>query len=172
LHLDSEIDYRSQYRQNLAQRYFIYSKENHEEVKKIIEIFTEGKKPKISKIKVWGREIKIRRTFGKIAVFNFDELCHAEFAASDYNAICKTFDLIFLLKVPFLTDEEVNEARRFTLFIDEIYENKTALIILAKTKSDKIYPNGIGSEVFKRTVSRLNEIKSDGYWAVSKVNFN
>lgn len=172
LFLDSEIDYRSQFRKNLARRYFINNHKNRDEVKKIIETLTAGKKLVASKVKVWGREIKIKKTCGKIAIFNFDELCRTELAASDYQAICKNFDLIFLLKVPSLTPDDVNEARRFTLFIDEIYENKVALIILAKTKSDKIYENGIGAESFQRTVSRLNEIKSDEYWQASKVNLN
>jgi cell division protein ZapE len=209
LHLDSNIDYRSQYLQNLTLRYFISNKKNREKVKKIIENFTEGKKPKSTKIKVWGREVKIKKTFDilflspfltsfskedgvnqvasvfkkkneevenknsihkKIAIVSFDEICRQEFAASDYQSICKKFDLIFLLKLPLISKEEVNEARRFTLFIDEIYENKTALIILAKTLPEKIYENGIGFESFKRSISRLNEIKSDFYWQASKIN--
>jgi predicted ATPase len=56
------------------------------------------------------------------------------------------------------------------LFIDEVYENKVALIILAKVKSEKLYQNGNGVEAFLRTVSRLNEIKSDRYWQASKIN--
>jgi cell division protein ZapE len=76
------------------------------------------------------------------------------------------------LKLPKLTNEDINEAKRFTLFIDEIYENKVALIITAKTKISEIYNNGIGSEAFKRTASRLQEIKSDNYWQASKINFN
>ena len=242
LYLNSPTDYRSQYRHNLTKRYFISNKKNREEVQKIIATLTDEKKPKSSKIKVWGREIKVKKTFEmvvdnqilkqvqddgalvqddgalvqddgacfenhspqklrhpelvsgsspktqstlrhpelvsgsiaqtqKIAIFNFDQLCRVELAASDYQAICKNFDLIFLLKVPKLTSEDVNEARRFVLFIDEVYENKTALIVLAKTKSEKIYESGIGSETFARTVSRLNEIKSDQYWQESKVNF-
>jgi cell division protein ZapE len=181
LYLNSPTDYRSQYRQNLAQRYFVSNQKNREEVKKIIESFTEGKKPKSQKLKIWGREVLIKKTFvlndaktkktSKIAIFNFDDLCKENFAASDYQAICQNFDLIFLLKLPKLNEENVNEAKRFLLFIDEIYENKTALIVLAKSKSEKIYESGIGSEAFKRTVSRLNEIKSDTYWQNSKVNF-
>lgn len=170
LYLNSPTDYRAQYRKNLDQRHFISNIKNRAEVKKIIDSFIEGKKLKSQKLKVWGRELKIKKTFGKIAIFNFDELCRADLAAADYNAICKTFDLIFLLKVPLLTADDINEARRFVLFIDEIYENKTALIAITKTKLEEIYKSGIGSEAFKRTISRLNEIKSDAYWQASKVN--
>ncbi len=164
LFLDSPTDYRSKYVKNLTKRYFFLNKKNREEVKQIITQMTDGAKLKASKIKVWGREIKIKKTYKKIAVFNFDDLCRAEFGASDYQAICQNFDLIFLLKIPQLLPEDANEARRLMLFIDEVYEKKTALIILAKTKSEKIYESGNGAEAFKRTVSRLNEIKSDQYW--------
>ena len=165
LYLDSPIDYRSRYVKNLTKRYFISNQKNRDEVKKIIETMTDGAKLKPAKIKVWGREIKIKKTYKKIAVFDFDDLCRVEFAAAEYQAICQSFDLIFLLKIPQLLPEDANEARRFVLFIDEVYEKKTGLIVLAKTKSEKIYESGTGAEAFKRTVSRLNEIKSDQYWA-------
>ncbi len=164
LYLDSPIDYRSRYVKNLTKRYFISNQKNRDEVKKIIETMTDGAKLKPAKIKVWGREIKIKKTYKKVAVFNFDDLCRVEFAAAEYQAICQNFDLIFLLKIPQLLPEDANEARRFVLFIDEVYEKKTGLIVLAKTKSEKIYESGTGAEAFKRTVSRLNEIKSDQYW--------
>lgn len=170
-HLDSPVDYRSQYRKNLTKRYFISNKKNREEVEKIIQNLVSADKPKSKKLKVWGREIKIKKTFGRVAVFNFDELCCVDFSASDYQAICQNFDLIFLLKTPSLTPENVNEAKRFMLLIDEVYENKVALIILAKVKPEKLYQNGNGSEAFLRTVSRLNEIRSDHYWQASKINF-
>jgi cell division protein ZapE len=170
LHLDSPTDYRSLYCRNLTKRYFISNSKNREEVKKIIKNLTAGKKAEAAKIKVWGREIKIKKTFGKIAVINFDEICRVEFGASDFQSICKNFDLIFFLKIPRLSEEEPNEARRLTLFIDEVYENKVALIISAKTAPEKIYEKGTGSEAFHRTISRLNEIKSDQYWKESKTN--
>jgi len=169
LFLDSPTDYRKQYRDSLAKRYFISNQKNRQEVKNIIEVFAEGKKAKSKKLTVWGRELKIRKTYDKIAVLTFDELCRNPLSSSDYRALCQNFDLIFLLKVPSMAKEDVNEARRLTLFIDEIYENKTALIILAKTTAEKIFLN-VGAEAAKRTVSRLNEIKSDAYWHGSKIS--
>ena len=62
LYLNSPTDYRSQYRHNLTKRYFISNKKNREEVQKIIATLTDEKKPKSSKIKVWGREIKVKKT--------------------------------------------------------------------------------------------------------------
>ena len=54
------------------------------------------------------------------------------------------------------------------LFIDEIYENKTALIILAKTEIDEIFIDKKDKETNVRMLSRLYEIKSDQYWQNSK----
>ncbi len=163
LHVNSSIDYRSIYAQKLSKRYFISNKKNRQEIKNIISEMTDKNQLKATKIKVWGRDIKIKKTYKNIAVFNFDDLCKVEFSASDYQAICERFKVIFLLKIPRLLPEDANEARRFILFIDEAYEKKTNLIILAKTLPNKIYESGTGAEAFKRTVSRLNEIKSDNY---------
>ncbi len=172
LHLDGAVDYRQQFTKNLTKRYFISNRKNREIIDEIIAKLTKSQKLKPKKLKVWGRDIKIKKTFEKIAVINFADLCAVDFAASDYQTICKNFDLIFLLKLPRLTSDNLNEARRFVLFIDEIYENKVALIINAKVKISEIYQNGVGAEAFKRTASRLNEIKSDSYWQSSKINFN
>ena len=45
----------------------------------------------------------------------------------------------FLLNLPQFKAEDVNEIRRFTLLIDEIYENKTALILQTQVAINKIY---------------------------------
>jgi len=170
LNLNSPTDYRAEYTKNLTKRYFINNKKNRQTIKEIINNLTNSKPPKPTKLNVWGREVIIKKTYNNIAVINFKDLCQTNHSASDYQNICQRFSLIFLFNLPKLTPDDVNEAKRFMLFIDEIYENKTALIITAKVKIDEIYNQGIGSEAFKRTQSRLQEIKSDNYWQASKIN--
>jgi cell division protein ZapE len=161
LHLDSETDYRAKRKAGVTKRYLVSNKKNRDEFKKIIAEFTDGKPLKRKKIKVWGREIILKKTHEKILVTTFEELCMQPFAASDYQEICKNFDLIFLKGLPIFTRDERNEMRRFMLFIDEVYEHKTGLIILAKTTIKNLCDDNL----FKRTASRLREIKSDEYWA-------
>lgn len=170
IYLSGAIDYRLQYAQNIGKRFFISNRKNREIIAEMIENLTNSKKLKVKKLKVWGREIKIKKTYDKIAVINFADLCQVDFAASDYQTICQNFDLIFLMKLPRLSADNLNEARRFVLFIDEVYENKVALIVSSQVKISEIYAQGIGAEAFKRTVSRLNEIKSDFYWQNSKIS--
>lgn len=168
IYLDSQTDYRAIYRKNLHKRYFVSNQKNRDEVKDMIETLTKSQKLEPRNIKVWGRDVKIKNTFENIAVINFDEICRTALSAADYNGICKTFDLIFLLKLPILTKEDKNEMRRFMLFIDEVYENNTALIILAKSKIENIYADKELDNSFDRAISRLKEIKSDEYYNNSK----
>lgn len=167
LHLDSTIDYRKKFAQNLERKFFI--KGENEKIEDVIKNFTRDKKSNPKIIKIWGREIAVKKAFNNIAIFDFAEICLQNYAACDYQAIAKNFDLIFLLNVPILNKEDVNEARRFVLLIDEIYENKTALIASFDDEINKIYADGIGAKVFTRAVSRLNEISSEFYWQNSKL---
>lgn len=166
--LENDTDYRLQYKKNLSKHYFIDSQESQKELNEIIENFTKLQNKENKIIKVWGREILIEKAFDNIAIFDFVEICKSNFSASDYKEICKTFDLIFLLNLPKLTSQDRNEARRLMLFIDEIYENKNALIILAKTKIDEIFEDKKDANANARMISRLHEIKSDEYWSNSK----
>jgi cell division protein ZapE len=168
--LDSEIDYRKKLSDNLEEKYFLNNKKDCKKIRKLVKNFSEKEPLQIIKIKVWGREIKIKHANSKIAIFNCQELIFANYAASDYRAICQKFSLIFLLNLPQFKAEDVNEIRRFTLFIDEIYENKTALIIQSQIKIDKIYNNTKNISYAPRTISRLQEIKSQLYWQNSKIN--
>ena len=167
--LNSKQDYRQNFNDNLAETYFLNSKENCQIVKKIVRNFSEKNSLKPYKIKVWGRDVKIKRANKKIAIFDFKELFFENFAAVDYRAICQKFSAVFLINLPQFKEEDVNEARRFTLFIDEVYENKLALIILAGCDISEIYNNMRNIPWHARTSSRLQEIKSSSYWAASKI---
>ena len=104
-----------------------------------------------------------------LAIFTFEELCRNNYFSADYQAICQNFDLILLVKIPQLQIEDTNEARRLTLFIDEVYENKNSFIALSAKAPEEIYSKGTGSKSFLRTVSRLKEMQSDEYWVKSKI---
>lgn len=169
VNLDSQIDYREKYIENLEQRYFIKSNIANKTFNDIINHTVNIDHLEPLDIKVWGRKVTIHKTYQDIAIIDFSSFLKEALSANDYKAICKKFSLIFIKNLPKLTKEDPNEARRLILFIDEAYENKLALIILAECEIEEIYLHGIGIEAFKRTISRLKEIKSDFYWHNSKI---
>ena len=169
VNLDSKIDYREKYIENLEQRYIIKSNITNKTFNDIINHTVNIDHLEPLDIKVWGRKFTIHKTYQDIAIIDFSSFLKEALSANDYKAICKKFSLIFIKNLPKLTKEDPNEARRLILFIDEAYENKLALIILAECKIEEIYLHGIGIEAFKRTISRLKEIKSDFYWHHSKI---
>jgi cell division protein ZapE len=158
LDLDGKIDYRSLF-VSKSQHYF--SPNSSKNKKAILEIFAkviDNNKPKPREIAVLGRKLLVAKSYKNIALFDFKELCEADLGVADYQAIVKEFSLIFLLNVPILKPEDRNEAKRLIWFIDEAYENKTNLLVLAEVEPEEIYVKGVGAKAFKRTASRLSEI--------------
>ena len=72
---------------------------------------------------------------------------------------------VFLENVPKLTPNRREEARRFVVLIDALYEARTHLIMLAEAEPVKLYPEGDGSFEFERTASRLQEMRSADWLA-------
>jgi cell division protein ZapE len=83
---------------------------------------------------------------------------------ADYLAIAAVFDAVFVEGVPVMGPEQRNEARRFVTFIDTLYDRQIRLVLSAATPPEGIYPLGDGTFEFARTVSRLKEMMSAGYW--------
>ncbi len=115
------------------------------------------------RIEVFGREIALTAVHGKIMLTTFDELCKQPLGAADYLRIAKRFDVVIMAGIPRLAPDSCDEARRFEIFIDALYEYKVKFICSAEAHPREIYKEGEGAFEFKRTVSRLMEMQSDDY---------
>jgi cell division protein ZapE len=58
-----------------------------------------------------------------------------------------------------------NAARRFTWLVDVFYDHRVKLVLAAAVPAEELYVSGPQSEEFKRTVSRLIEMRSHEYLA-------
>ncbi len=66
-------------------------------------------------------------------------------------------------RIPVMTPEMRNEARRFILLIDTLYDEGVKLICSAAAPADRLYAEGDGADAFRRTASRLAEMQSADY---------
>jgi cell division protein ZapE len=111
-------------------------------------------------VEVLGRKIHFPHAVGGLLRASFASLCSVALGPNDYVAVAARFHTIFLEGVPKLTPNRREEARRFVILIDALYEARTHLIILAEAEPAKLYPEGDGSFEFERTASRLQEMRS------------
>jgi cell division protein ZapE len=111
------------------------------------------------------RALVVPRAARNVAWFHFDELCARPLAAADYLAIAERFAVVILEGIPRLEPRQRNEAQRFHILIDALYEARTLLIASAATPPGEIYVAGDGAGDFRRTTSRLHEMQSEDYIA-------
>jgi len=83
--------------------------------------------------------------------------------AEDYIAIAGRYHTVVLDRVPMMSAERRNEAKRFMNLIDVLYENKVNLVAAAAAPPDNLYPDGDHAFEFQRTVSRLIEMQTPEY---------
>ena len=126
---------------------------------------TEGAPEVAVTIEMKGRTIEIPRAAGRAARFNFRDLCERPLGASDYLAIAKRFDVVFVEGIPHLGPEKRNEMKRFIILIDALYDASVRLFASAVAMPEALLTEKKGTEGFEfdRTVSRLFEMRSADY---------
>ncbi|HTQ12975.1 MAG TPA: cell division protein ZapE [Rhizomicrobium sp.] len=112
---------------------------------------------------VLGRGLRVPQAAKGVARFSFGDLCAQPLAAADYLAIARHFHTLLIDRVPRLEPEMRNEARRFIVLIDTLYDEGVKLICSADAAPDALYPQGDGADAFRRTASRLVEMQSEDY---------
>ena len=112
-----------------------------------------------------GRTLHVPKALKGVAVFSFKRLCGEARGAADYLAIARRFHTVILVGIPRLGPENRNEAARFVTLIDALYEHNVKLLAAADAEPESLYREGDGRFEFERTVSRLNEMRSDAYLA-------
>src|SRR5205807_8523906 len=89
-------------------------------------------------------------------------------AAPDYVKISRDYHALLLDRVSVMDYARRNEAKRFIILIDTFYDNAVKLIASAEAEPDALYraDEGFEASEFKRTASRLIEIRSETYLAL------
>lgn len=126
---------------------------------------TAGNHGKPQTLLVKGHTVRVPRAAMGVARFTFAELCGEPLAASDYLKIAHDFHTLILDHVPVMDYDRRNEAKRFIILIDTLYDHAVKLLASAQAEPDKLYvaTEGYEAQEFKRTASRLIEMRSQFY---------
>jgi cell division protein ZapE len=114
---------------------------------------------------VKGHAVRIPKAAMGVARFSFSDLCEQPLAAIDYLRIAHEFHTVILDHIPVMDYARRNEAKRFIILIDTLYDNSVKLLASAQAQPDELYTATEGYEAneFKRTASRLIEMRSQAY---------
>jgi cell division protein ZapE len=128
---------------------------------------TGGAAAKAATLLVRTRKVEVPAAAPGVARFAFPELCERPLGASDYLMVAREFHTVILDGVPAMGFANRNEAKRFIILIDVLYEHHVKMVISAAAPPQKLYAAEQGSEAFEfdRTASRLIEMQSEAYLA-------
>ena len=123
---------------------------------------TKGEPAAPAGITVKGHSVAVPCAAGPVARFGFADLCERPLGARDYLAIAGRYSTIFIDHVPVLAESRRNEAKRFILLIDVLYDHQVRLVMSAAAPPTGLYAGRKGTEAFEfhRTASRLIEMQS------------
>lgn len=124
---------------------------------------TDGARGEAESITLLGRRIAIPRAAHGAARFSFDELCARPLAAADYLAIARRYHVLMIDRIPRMGPDMRDEARRFIVLIDTLYDRNVKLVCSAAARPDALCAEGECAETFRRTSSRLTEMQSLDY---------
>jgi cell division protein ZapE len=117
---------------------------------------------------VRGHPVEVPQTAGGVARFGFAELCARPLGAADYLALAQEFHTVILDGIPRMGFAQRNEAKRFIILVDALYDARVKLVASAEAEAPELYSAETGREAFEfdRTVSRLIEMRSEEYLAL------
>jgi cell division protein ZapE len=118
-------------------------------------------------LRVQGRDLVLPAYRDRMARMTFDHACGTPRSAAEYLAIASALRLMVLDNVPRLSHRRHDQARRFVMLVDALYDARVTLILSAATAPEALYTDGEGAAVFVRTISRLHEMQAED-WAADR----
>jgi cell division protein ZapE len=134
-------------------------------LQKVFEDLTAGADARPEELTVKARAVPVPRAARGVACFTFAGLCGEPLGAEDYITIAERYHTLVLDGVPRLTEDRRNEAKRFMILIDTLYEHKVKLVMAADAAPHDLYKGPSHAFEFERTISRLMEMQSNDYLA-------
>lgn len=163
IHIDSDIDYRLRL---LKQSHIWYQPANTSSENLLQQRFAELAPCTIINREVLyinHRNIQTRCRADDVVWFDFNIICTTPRASADYLQLAQIFHTVFISDIPVMDEYMDDMARRFINLIDALYDHNVKLIISAQSEPEQLYQGSQLAFPFKRTISRLEEMRSHTY---------
>ena len=115
-----------------------------------------------------GRVLRVPEAAMGVARFAFAQLCEQPLGPNDYLRLAREFHTLIVDNIPVMDYPQRNAAKRFIILIDTLYDNAVKLVASAAAEPAQLYLGRDGYEAheFRRTASRLIEMRSQSYLAL------
>ena len=162
INVDSGTDYRKRVLEQVQAYHTPLNGASEQALQQAFDELVEGQEES-PVLRIEQREIHALRRSGGVVWFDFATLCGGPRSQNDYLEIASQFHTVILSGIPKMPPRLQSEARRFTWLIDVFYDHKVKLLMSAEVVPDELYTEGILSNEFHRTVSRIIEMQSREY---------
>jgi len=170
-----QVDGGADYRRRALQQVKVYhTPSGHEADSALLEAFRRiaEVEEESHELDVEGRVLPYRHRAGGMVWFEFGVICGWGRSQNDYLDLAKRFHTIIVSNVPRMGLERADEARRFTLLVDVLYDQRVNLFLSAATAPELLLTrDGDTNDAqlkammfqFDRTVSRIAEMQTREY---------
>jgi cell division protein ZapE len=119
-------------------------------------------------IALQGRVLRVPEAAMGVARFAFAQLCEQPLGPNDYLRLVREFHTLIVDNIPVMDFPQRNAAKRFIILIDTLYDNAVKLVASAAAEPAGLYraTDGYEAHEFRRTASRLIEMRSQSYLAL------
>ena len=98
-----------------------------------------------------------------VAWATFSTLCEEPRSAVDYVEMAREYHTVLIEQIPLLDQDKEDAVRRFINLVDEFYDRNVKLIATAAEAPEALYDGSRLRFEFDRTVSRLQEMRTEEY---------
>lgn len=165
VNVDSGTDYRLQFLDHAEIYHSPLDDNAHAMLENDFEHISPDEGTKGELLEIEGRTIETVRCGDGVVWFDFKALCDGPRGAADYIEIARQYQTVLLANIPVMDDFMNDLAKRFITLVDEFYDRNVKLIITAEANPDGLYTGKRLADAFKRTVSRLEEMRTHDYLA-------
>ena len=171
LEVDGGVDYRLRALEHVLVYHTPLGPETERRLMETFHQIAEVEDEDFEALDVEDRAIDYRHRAGGVVWFDFHTICGWGRSQHDYLDIAERFHTVIVSGVPRMGLELADEARRFTLIVDVLYDNRVKLILSAEAGADQLLKREEAADArirammfeFDRTASRLVEMRTREY---------